>query len=378
MEAPTTETSSEINTVQDFQDYVSRVEGKEGYSRPHAFGVGLATKSEGGARLDTWFPVTNLGENFGAAAALADTVGRKGETGSYTLTPEQIQHALQTFKPFLDDGKSHPNIEALKSFAHVMADTRREIVATFIGQEVPGITDVSDAYLRLHLLSHRKVKPNDINLDGLFGKLQNVAWTNEGPIAIDELDKRRMEARLRGQTLTVYSQDKIPAMLDYVTPDPSVRITNARNVRLGAYVGPGTTVMTAGAMNYNSGTVGKKAMIEGRISQGVTVGTSDLGGGASTQGTLSGGGKEKIVIGDECLIGANAGTGISLGDRCTIDAGLYITAGTKVFDLDSGKVVKASTLSGKPDLFFRQDSQSGRVEVRNKANAVALNDTLHG
>ena len=238
----------------------------------------------------------------------------------------------------------------------------------------PGNTE--DAYLRLHLLSHRLVRPHGINLDGIFGKLPNNAWTSRGPVRVEDVTHIRTALRGQGETLQVFSVDKFPRMTDYVIP-AGVRIGDADRVRLGAHLASGTTVMHEGFVNFNAGTLGA-SMVEGRVSAGVVVGDgSDIGGGASIMGTLSGGGREVIRIGERCLLGAESGIGISLGDDCVVEAGLYVTAGTKV-ELPGGRVVKARELSGVPGLLFLRDSQSGRVVARpRRGGAVELNDELH-
>jgi 2,3,4,5-tetrahydropyridine-2-carboxylate N-succinyltransferase len=235
--------------------------------------------------------------------------------------------------------------------------------------------DTYDIWLRLHLLSHRLVKPHGANLDGLFGLLNNVVWTNHGPCAVDGFEQTRTRLRVRGP-VTVYGIDKFPRMVDYVVPS-GVRIADADRVRLGAHLAAGTTVMHEGFVNFNAGTLGN-SMVEGRISGGVVVGDgSDVGGGASIMGTLSGGGKQVISVGERCLLGANAGLGISLGDDCVVEAGLYITAGTKV-TLPDGEVVKALSLSGQSNLLFIRDSVTGTVLVKpRKGTGVELNAALH-
>jgi 2,3,4,5-tetrahydropyridine-2-carboxylate N-succinyltransferase len=231
-------------------------------------------------------------------------------------------------------------------------------------------------YLRLHLLSNRLRRPRTINLDGAFGLLTNVAWTNLGPVAVDAVDQVRLRVRASGSVLAVHGLDKFPRMTDYVTPS-GVRIADADRVRLGAHLAAGTTVMHEGFVNFNAGTLGT-SMVEGRISQGVLVGDgSDIGGGASTQGTLSGGGKVQISIGERCLVGAEAGIGISLGDDCIVEAGLYVTAGTLV-RLPDGEVVKARSLSGASNLLYRRNSQTGAVEVLQRSGDWGgLNSVLH-
>ena len=242
------------------------------------------------------------------------------------------------------------------------------------------IEDVVSAYLKLHLISYRFVLPNSINLDGLFNTLPNVAWTNKGPISIDEIDQKLLKSKQNKNDLFIRSLDKFPQLVDYIIPK-NVRIADASRVRLGAYLSPGTTIMHEGFVNFNSGTLGK-AMIEGRISAGVVVGNnSDLGGGCSTMGTLSGGNNIKISIGENCLIGANAGVGIPLGDNCTIEAGLYITAGTKIEvykqngDIDG--VFKGSELSNCSNLVFLRNSQTGKVIAKVSQKSINLNSELH-
>ncbi len=236
--------------------------------------------------------------------------------------------------------------------------------------------DAADAYLRLHLLSHRLVKPHGVNLDGVFGLLTNVAWTSAGPCSLVDFEKTRAKLRTTHGHITVFSIDKFPRMVDYVIPE-GVRIADADRVRLGAYLSSGTTIMHEGFVNFNAGTLGK-SMVEGRISAGVVVGDgSDVGGGASIMGTLSGGGKEVISIGERCLLGANSGLGISLGNDSVIESGTYITAGSKI-TLPDGKVVKARELSGASNLIFRRNSQSGNLEVVPKVGGwEGLNSVLH-
>ncbi|NBU38032.1 MAG: 2,3,4,5-tetrahydropyridine-2,6-dicarboxylate N-succinyltransferase, partial [Actinobacteria bacterium] len=236
--------------------------------------------------------------------------------------------------------------------------------------------DGTDAYLRLHLLSQRLMKPRSMNLDGIFGHLQNVAWTDRGPVAVESIESVQWNLAQKGQHLVVHGVDKFPRMVDYVVPS-GVRIADASRVRLGAYLSSGTTVMHEGFCNFNAGTLGA-SMVEGRISQGVIVGDgSDIGGGASIMGTLSGGGKEMVTIGERCLLGANAGIGISLGDDCVVEAGLYVTAGTVVLD-PTGNPVKAKLLSGQPGLLYRRNSLTGAVETSmRKGSWGGLNADLH-
>jgi 2,3,4,5-tetrahydropyridine-2-carboxylate N-succinyltransferase len=253
---------------------------------------------------------------------------------------------------------------------------RIEPITTIIEDLNAPPADVADAYLRLHLLSHRLVRPNAQNLDGIFAVLPNVAWTSLGPVEVDQVAAARERARAKGIHLMVLGVDKFPRMVDYVIPS-GVRIADADRVRLGAHLADGTTVMHEGFCNYNAGTLGS-SMVEGRISAGVVVGDgSDIGGGASIMGTLSGGGTQVISIGERCLLGANAGIGISLGDDCVVEAGLYVTAGTRV-TLPDGVIVKALELSGAPNLLFRRDSVTGAVQALPRSGSWGgLNAALH-
>lgn len=371
-----------IETPEDFAVEVARIEASDGYRRPLAFGIGIAHVSEAGNILDTFFPFPNLKNNFGSAAVFAAVVGHSPGTASYVLDPTQHKdQILKYFTPFLSDSYRHGNIGAVRDLFAALEGfegkhSGKVVVISFIDQPEhdPGPWTVSDAYLRLHLLSHRLVKPNEINLKGIFGKLPNNVWTNEGPIAPEDLPKRRLAAMTRRHPIHVHAMDKFPRMVDYVVPS-GVRIADASRVRLGAYLGEGTTVMHEGFCNFNAGTLGA-SMVEGRISAGVVVGDqSDIGGGASIMGTLSGGGKEQITIGRGCLIGANAGTGISLGDLCVVEAGLYVTAGMVV--MHNGTAKKASELSGRNGLTYRRHSLDGGVEVLDRPNDVVLNEALH-
>ena len=305
-----------------------------------AWGAGLATVAADGSVLDTWFRWLGWGE-FGDDDCPTDAIS------------EQLG--------MRDDTDEVRNV------------TTRPIRLTIDVDEAP--VGASDAYLRLHLLSHRLAAPRTLNMDGTFGALNNVAWTSIGPVAVSEIDDVRMKLRKQGQVITVHGLDKFPRMTDYVIPT-GVRIADADRVRLGAHLAEGTTVMHEGFCNFNAGTLGV-SMVEGRISAGVVVGNgSDIGGGASIQGTLSGGGTEQITIGERCLLGANAGIGISLGDDCVVEAGLYVTASTPV--LTPQGVVKARELSGNDRMMFIRDGQSGKVVARARLGAWgSLNDELH-
>ena len=272
------------------------------------------------------------------------------------------------------DSQSAPDRSAL-----LAADELRGVTKAIVDIEIDLDTapaSAQDAYLRLHLLSHRHVKPHGQNLDGVFGLLTNVAWTSAGPISLVDYQTTVAKLRARYGVLTIYSVDKFPRMVDYVIPE-GVRIADADRVRLGAHLASGTTVMHEGFVNFNAGTLGK-SMVEGRISAGVVVGDgSDIGGGASIMGTLSGGGKEVISIGERSLLGANSGLGISLGNDCIVESGVYITAGSKIA-LPDGSVVKARELSGANNLVFRRNSTSGALEVLPKTGQWdGLNSILH-
>ena len=301
-----------------------------------AWAWGLATVHSTGAVLDTWYPNPALGSEVtdDAPAALVEA-------------------------QYDDD----------------MRQVETKVVRVNISLDEPPL-GVEDAYLRLHLLSARLVQPHGLNLDGIFGKLPNNAWTSRGPVRLEDVNRVRALLRARGEYLIVYGLDKFPRMIDYVAPS-GVRIADADRVRLGAHLAHGTTVMHEGFVNFNAGTLGT-SMVEGRISAGVVVGDgSDIGGGASIMGTLSGGGQQIIRIGERCLLGAQAGIGISLGDDCVVEAGLYVTAGTKV-TLNDDTVVKARELSGINDLLFLRDSTTGRVMARARHGAtISLNADLH-
>jgi 2,3,4,5-tetrahydropyridine-2,6-dicarboxylate N-succinyltransferase len=305
-----------------------------GFSTSSAWGSGLATLTADDQVLDTWYPTGRLG------------------LGPYSGSPYQ--------KPVGERALGLRTVE----------------VVSVIGSLADPPKDTFDAYLRLHLLSHRLIRPNEANLDGVFALLMTVAWTTAGPCPPDKVDELRLQERAAGRVLTVYGVDKFPRMADYVVPS-GVRIADADRVRLGAHLAAGTTVMHEGFVNFNAGTLGS-SMVEGRISASVVVGDgSDIGGGASVMGTLSGGGKEVVRIGERCLLGANAGVGISLGDDCVVEAGCYITAGSKI-TLPGGRVVKARDLSGVDGLLFWRNSVTGALEARPRTGTgIELNPALH-
>lgn len=294
-------------------------------------------------------------------------------TGIATTTPSG--DVLDVWYPAPALGRAE-NMEALLD-PLIGADDARDVTRTIIHTHIPDLdqppVDSADAWLRLHLLSHRLIKPHGLNLDGIFDLLATVVWTNYGPCAVEGFQLTRARLSRRGQ-VTVYSVDKFPRMVDYVLPS-GVRIGDADRVRLGAHLAEGTTVMHEGFINFNAGTLGR-SMVEGRISAGVTIGDgTDIGGGASIMGTLSGGGEHVISLGERCLLGANSGCGIPLGDDCIIESGLYITAGTKV--LIDGATVKAADLSGRSGLVFRRNSTTGVVEAVPNRMTVTLNPDLH-
>src|SRR5690606_15239835 len=313
-----------------------------------AVGVGLATVTTNGTVLDTWFPNPRL----------TDAVA---EPGTVRLSAEEAAESLGSEVTALLGADEARGVEVVA-------------VRTSLATLATAPADAHDVYLRLHLLSHRLVRPHGVSLDGQFGYLSNVVWTNHGPCPVEGFEATRMRLRARGP-VTVYSIDKFPRMVDYVSPS-GVRIGDADRVRLGAHLASGTTVMHEGFVNFNAGTLGA-SMVEGRISAGVVVGDgSDVGGGASIMGTLSGGGKEVISIGERCLLGANAGIGISLGDDTVVEAGLYVTAGTKVNV--NGTTLKARELSGISGVLFRRNSETGAVEVvRREGASIELNEALH-
>lgn len=371
-------------TTEQFAEFVKDVEERPAYTRPRAFGVGIAHCDAEGNYLDTYFPIVNYEANYGSAAVISFMGRSLAKTGSVVLQEKDIDDMLDCFAAFEDDGEPHPNIEVLQTIRRIdRADGRKKIVAAFIGgseddQEPRGVPDI---YLRLHLLSHRLALPNTIGASpgAIMPKLPNVAWTSEGPMAPAEVASRQFTSRLRGNPLRVYGVDKLPHMLDYVVP-PGVRIADSARVRLGAYVGDGTTVMQAGFINFNAGTLGQ-AMIEGRVSQGVIVGKgSDLGGASSTQGTMSGGSNVLVSIGERTLIGALAGIGIPLGDDCIVAAGVYVmpTADVSLRGEDGKhlRMVKAYELSGQNGLQFVRDRGGALIAKPNK-KAVELNPMLH-
>ncbi|CAA0078697.1 2,3,4,5-tetrahydropyridine-2,6-dicarboxylate N-succinyltransferase [Zhongshania aliphaticivorans] len=335
-----------------------------------AFGLGLGTQNNKGEWLDSFYPSPLLTPSSALISAVQTVIAPLSGNTSIAISNEQMAQLAEALA-------ATDSTQA--AIAAQLASGNQPLLLTMLSSD-DAPSSVPEGYLKLHLLSHRLVKPHNINLTGLFGVLPNVAWTSEGAVDIAELQDRQLQARLKGAMLEVMSVDKFPKMTNYVVPT-GVRIAHTARVRLGAYLGEGTTIMHEGFVNFNAGTEGP-GMIEGRISAGVMVGSgSDLGGGCSTMGTLSGGNNIIISVGKECLIGANAGVGIPLGDRCTIEAGLYITAGSIITMIDANGTIagttKARELSGQSDLLFRRNSKNGAIEVLTNKSAIALNEMLH-
>ena len=323
------------------------------------FAIGMGSKNSKGEWLEVYYPKNLIDPSESIISKAKELIGDKNGNFTGPVPQELLAEVNNLTTNFLKLGDE-------------------KSVLVIVDSEKPP-NDVPSSYLRLHLLSHRLVKPNEINLEGIFSLLPTVAWTSDGPKDPKELDDILFKKRINSESLHIHSLDKFPCMTDYVIPE-GVRIADAHRVRLGAYLGEGTTVMHEGFINFNAGTLGK-SMVEGRISQGVVVGEgSDLGGSSSTMGTLSGGNEELISVGKDCLLGANSGLGIPLGDRCIIEAGLYITAGTKVELIkskDEVKEVKASELAFKDDLLFIRNSLTGTVQCRPNTKSVNLNEDLH-
>jgi 2,3,4,5-tetrahydropyridine-2,6-dicarboxylate N-succinyltransferase len=339
-----------------------------------AFGLGVGHQNSDDQWLDAYYPKALCRPDPALVQIVAKVFGWDGTNLTRQITADDLDDFLEALEDS-DDGDAEGLLRALTPLA---GSEQPLVISALASDEKP--SSVPEVYLKLSMISMRKIQPHSTNLDGIFGLLPNVSWTSQGPIDIKELAQAQTRARAYGEILTVHSVDKFPRMADYVVPQ-GVRIGDASRVRLGAHLGEGTTVMHEGFINFNAGTLGV-SMIEGRISAGVVVGDgSDLGGGSSTMGTLSGGGNIMISVGEQCLLGANAGLGIPLGDRCTIESGLYLTSGSKVklLDRDGQAVglVKARDLAGKDDLLFRRHSVTGEIECLANKSAVALNDELH-
>lgn len=338
-----------------------------------SIGLGIGTQNSQGQWLEVYYPNPVLHPRPELANAVISGIGCSRGNGNQAITLDKAK--LSNLESSLREVGEAEHADVVKSFK---TSTQPLVAVVLTCDSEP--TSVPEAYLKLHLLSHRLANPNTLNLTGLFAALPNVAWTNKGAIDLEELPQAQLQARLQGEVLEVNCVDKFPKMTNYIVP-AGTRIAHTARVRLGAYIGEGTTIMHEGFVNFNAGTQGP-GMIEGRISAGVFVGAgSDLGGGCSTMGTLSGGGNIVISVGKECLLGANAGIGIPLGDRCTVEAGLYITAGSKINVLDEQgcevEQVKGRELAGKSDLLFRRNSVTGAVECLTNKTAVELNEALH-
>ncbi len=385
-----------MNTIQDFKDYVSSVESRNGYKKPVAFALGIR-KKKGDNTLEVFYPHINYGAAFGTAAVLHDVVSYgKYESGYIVTSLTALEQALEKFEPFNNDGKDHPNIELIRTLSEMPPDLNAyhetDIICYFMYETNKGVESPEEGYFKTQCLSQLHVRPHDLDCSGIFGKMNNIAWTNKGPILPKDLASEKVKWTFKGEELVVSHVDKFPYMVNFHVPE-GVRIVQGSKVRLGAHLSPGTTVMPAGFVNFNAGTLGS-AMIEGRVSAGVVVGNkTDIGGGASIMGTLSGGNKNVISIGEQCLLGANAGTGISLGDGCTVAAGVYVTAAAKVSLYNDKKepinmkgqvvaegenIVKGADLNGKDYLLYIQDSLNGKIVARPNTKVIELNESLHG
>ena len=385
-----------MGTVNDFKNYVATIEATEGYQKPLAFGLGIR-KHKDGKTLEVFYPKINYGSALGTAAVLYSCSNYdSNKNGHIVLTHDMLNSALEKFSPFEGDGKEHPNIDMLKQLVYTESNKHDyyelETIVYFLYDKDQPVENPEEGYFKTQCLSQLHVKPHGINCSGIFGKMNNVAWTNKGPILPEHLATEKLKYSLQGEELVVSHVDKFPYMVNFHVPE-GVRIVQGSKVRLGAHLSSGTTVMPAGFINFNAGTLGS-AMIEGRVSAGVVVGNkTDIGGGASIMGTLSGGNKNVISIGEQCLLGANAGTGISLGDGCTIAAGVYVTAAAKVSLYNDKKepvnlagavvaegdnIVKGADLNGKDYLLYIQDSQSGKIIARPNTKVIELNESLHG
>lgn len=384
-----------MDTKEEFEQYISSIQNKEGYKAPLAYGVGIR-KRRSSKTLEVFFPMINYNTNMSTCAMLQSVLAYDAhENGLATMNQSHLREALKTFKPFINDGIEHKNIDLLQlmnveGFSDECYHTT-DLIVYFLYDKDQAVKTVEEGYFKIQCLSQLHVKPHDINVNGIFGVLNNVAWSNKGPILPEDLSIERIKWSLKGEELVVSHVDKFPYMVNFHVPE-GVRIVSGAQVRLGAHLSSGTTVMPAGFVNFNAGTLGH-AMIEGRVSAGVVVGKdSDVGGGASIMGTLSGGNKNVISIGEKCLLGANAGTGISLGDGCTIAAGVYVTAAAKISLYDENNIpidingqvveegsniVKGSDLSGRSYLLYFMDSLSGRLIAKPNTKIIELNKSLH-
>lgn len=384
-----------MTTIEDFKSYVSSVEASNDYHKPLAFGIGIR-KTKEDKTLEIFYPTINFDSSFGTAAVLQDVANHRGQENGYVvLTNEQLKSALSKFDAFKNDGKDHPNIDILRQLVNAEVPTmtyhKIDVIAYFLFDKDQAVESVEEGYFKIQCLSQLLAKPHQLNCNGIFGKMNNIVWTNKGPILPEDLASQKLKWTFQGEELVVSHVDKFPYMVNFHVPQ-GVRIVSGSQVRLGAHLSSGTTVMPAGYVNFNAGTLGN-AMIEGRVSGGVVVDeNSDIGGGASIMGTLSGGNKNVISIGKQCLLGANAGTGISLGDGCTVAAGVYLTAASKISLYNAQKepvnlegklvqegenIVKGMDLNGRDYMLYFQDSQSGKLIARPNTKVIELNASLH-
>ena len=385
-----------VETIDDFSNYIAQVEKKPGYQRPKAFALGVK-RSRGDVTLDVTYPIINFEESYGTAAVISDALDITGSENQFVeIDRNTLKDIYNKFLPFHPEAEKHYNVLSIKRMIRA-SESRYDgyskmtmgVYVLYDGSQP--VESAEEAYLKLQMLSQRKVMPHEVCLDGAFGKLANIAWSNYGPILPQDVEKERMRHLFKERPLSVTHVDKFPYMVNYHIPS-GVKVAAGSQVRLGAYLGEGTTVMPAGYVNFNAGTEGN-CMVEGRVSAGVVVSKdTDIGGGASIMGTLSGGNKHVISIGEKCLLGAMAGTGISLGFGCTIAAGAYVTAGSKISLYDAGNkpvdidgnsveegqnIVKGAELSGKDKLLFLQDSVSGKFICKPNPKTIELNAALH-
>ena len=385
-----------VETVDDFSDYIEKIEKKSGYQRPTAFALGVK-RSRGDVTLDVTYPIINFEESYGTAAIISDALDVTGSENQFLeIDRNTLKDIYNKFLPFHPEAEKHNNVLSIKRMIRASESrydgySKMTMGVYFLYDGSKPVEGAEEAYFKLQMLSQRKVMPHEVCLDGAFGKLANIAWSNYGPILPQDIEKERMRHLFKERPLSVTHVDKFPYMVNYHIPS-GVRVASGSQVRLGAYLGEGTTVMPAGYVNFNAGTEGN-CMVEGRVSAGVVVSKdTDIGGGASIMGTLSGGNNHVITIGEKCLLGAMAGTGISLGFGCTIAAGAYVTAGSKIslYDADNkpvdidGKsvdegqnIVKGAELSGKDKLLFIQDSVSGKLICKPNPKTIELNAALH-
>ena len=377
----------EIKSVEDFKSFVSSVESKDSYKKPLAFALGIRRK-KADKTLDVFFPKINWDNNFGSAAVFIEELSiGSNENTFHKISTEKLSKCLDYFKPFFNDGKKHGNIDVIKTTIESAKNTAKnannsyseiDLGVYFLFDASKAVSSVEEGYFKLQAMSQRCITPHSICFDGIFGILNNIAWTNYGPVLPEDLRQEIIKYQFSQNPINVSHIDKFPYLVNYHAPK-GVRVTDSSCARLGAYLGEGTTIMPAGYVNFNAGTLGK-AMVEGRVSGGVVVGdNSDIGGGASIMGTLSGGNKDVISIGSQCLLGANAGAGISIGNGSTIEAGLYITAGMPVLLQENGeeKLVKAKELTGKENVVFIRNGKTGQVICRPSKRSIELNSALH-